>query len=263
MAAQGLLPRTTTAISDVINGIMPQVATGKQIEEKYDCPVCHDTGYVDYRDKNGYMVTERCRVCDKARKNRVQRILEKAQLPFHTMHVRPHQQTFDYIRDFNVNKPIWALFSGKAGSGKTTEAAWLAYELITKKGVITRFYGGYDLVIDLIATRNRQADHERILEEMNDSDLVVIDDLFKSLPAPNSFRYADYMEACYETIWSRYNVRKPLVITTQYSVEALVKIDAALAGRILELSRGRLISYGQNSKNWRIAQRPDERTFNQ
>lgn len=244
----------TMAIGQVIKAFVPFTKPVKQEEETYECPACFDTGFVDRRDKYGRTISEPCRICDKNRKDRIRRLLEKARLPYHKMDVKPNAETLDFLRDFDANKPIWMLFTGKAGGGKTTEAAWLAYELITKKFVSVRFYSGYDLVIDLNATRKRPDEHEKILDDIHEADLVVIDDLFKSLPAPNSYRYADYMEACYEAIWARYNVRKPLVITTQFPLEALIKVDAALAGRIAELSRGRIVGYGREAKNWRLVQ---------
>lgn len=241
-------------IGAAIKEAIPSAIARFKSEEKtdYKCPACKDTGEIIRRDAEGRVITAPCKICNIQAKRRIKLLVDKAGLPYHNLDVPPQQETARYLQDFNVNKPLWLFFSGKAGSGKTTEAAWAAFQLICKNFVRTRFYSAFDLTRRLTATRNKPVDHDAIINELEDVDLVIVDDFFKNAPDPNSFRYADYMDACYEIIWTRYDTRKPLIITTQLTIPDFIMADTALSGRIMERSNGYTVTFGTGSKNWRI-----------
>lgn len=252
---------TVTAIGNILGSINVPTSTSAYSAEEEEtqneqgsaafCPACKGSGMITRRDENGYTVSAPCRVCNALHKKYVRLLLEKAELPYHTMDVRPHDETFDFIKNFDATKPHWIVYSGKAGSGKTTESAWLAYQLICKKHVRTSFLSTDEVIRKLLATRNRQTEHEELIESLKDVDLIVLDDFLKGMPARTSYRFAEYMEACFSLVWTRYDVRKPLVLTTQVPLRMLPQIDAALAGRIFEMSKGHMVQYGEDARNWR------------
>lgn len=244
-----------SSMGDVINQmpkISPSVAQENTSEPKYNCPACKDTGDILRRDEYGRLVCKPCLLCNIHKKRRIKLLLDKAELPYHTMDVPPQPPTLEYLKNFDANKPMWILFAGKAGSGKTTEAAWLAYQLICKKFARTRFFYAFDLTRRLQATIRKPQEHSEIIDTIADVDLVIVDDFFKGAPNPNSFHYAEYMEACYEIIWTRYDVRKPLIITSQLTIPDFMRIDSALSSRILEMCKNYTITYRTDAKNWRI-----------
>lgn len=216
------------------------------------CPVCGGTGYVVKRNAKGYVVSAECTACRSVQKNRVQWLIHVANMPSVKLTTVPNVKSLNYIKDFTSDRPNWMLLSGKTGGGKTTEAVWIAKKLIQEKNVYTRFYNAYDLTRQLIATKRRMNEHDELIDEIKTLDLLILDDFLKTTPVQGSFNYAEFVEATLEIVWTRYDVRKPLIITTQLSLEALTKFDSALAGRIVELSQDYVVIFDNTAKNWRM-----------
>lgn len=168
------------------------------------------------------------------------------------------EKAADYIKNFDEirkSRQNWIAFLGAPGTGKTTQAALSARLLIDKKLVPVRFYNAFDLTRKLIATRSRPADYEAIFSEFEEAPVVVLDDFLKILPSPNSFEYASFKEAATRAIWARYDARKPLILTSQRTQKEFWDFDEALAGRVFEMCAGRVVEFGENSKNWRLEYR--------
>ena len=217
------------------------------------CPVCGGTGYVFRRNEKGYVYIHECNACNMIKKERISLLLNVAQLPEVKIALAPHVQSLKYVSNFCNDRPNWMIFTGKTGSGKTTEATWVAKKLIEEKGAYARFYNAYDLTRQLIATKRRIDEHEELIDEIKNLDLMILDDFLKTIPQQGSFSYAEFVEATLEIVWTRYDVRKPLIITTQSSIKALTSFDSALAGRIVELSQDYVIVFDNQSKNWRVS----------
>lgn len=164
----------------------------------------------------------------------------------------------EYLNNFkeiNASGKNWAVFLGAPGAGKTTQATALARLLIAKKLVGVRFYNAFDLSRKLITSRSRPTDYETIFTEFEEAPVVVIDDFLKVIPSPNSFEYAGFKEAATRVVWSRYDARKPLILTSQRTQDEFWDFDEALAGRVFEMCAGRVVEFGENSKNWRLEYR--------
>ncbi len=182
---------------------------------------------------------------------------EKSGIPA-TAPVGLEEEAKDYFKNYSEIKESrqnWIAFLGAPGTGKTTQAALLARLLIAKKLVPVRFYNAFNLTQQLIATRSRPAEYEAIFNEFERAPIVVLDDFLKILPATNSFEYANFKEAATRAIWARYDARKPLILTSQRTQKEFWNFDEALAGRVFEMCAGRVIEFGENSKNWRLEYR--------
>ena len=226
-------------------------ASGPQ--EAPNCSVCDDTGVVVKKDAQGRNISFPCTACNKLKKEKIAHLTERAQLPrVLVKNLSPHDITARFVRNFDKRRPEWLFFVGKPGSGKTTEAAWSVRALIENKYAVSRFFNAFELTRQLIASKRRNDDHEEILDEITKADLIVLDDLFKAVPKQGSYGYDDFIAATLEIIWTRYDSKKPMIVTTQINFNDIARIDSTLAGRIAELSKGNVVVFDQNATNWRI-----------
>lgn len=215
------------------------------------CPACNGTGYVVKNDENGRPVCAQCTICNMIEENRLLRLNQNSNLP-ETISVPPVPEALKFMRDYSPTLKKWLLFAGKTGSGKTTQAVSVARQLINKRYAKVSFYNAYDLTRKLTASKRRVDDHEHLVDEIATVDLLVLDDFLKVVPRPDAFGYTEFLESTYEIIWARYDSGKPMILTTQATRNSMVQIDAALAGRIVERSRGYVVYYSDNAPNRRL-----------
>lgn len=117
-----------------------------------------------------------------------------------------------YAEEFNPIKSKWLLFYGDCGTGKSFLAANICNYIIEKG-----FSAKYTSVSDLESELWSASDKGAVYQSLKKYDLVVIDDLFAE-------RETEYMlEIAYNVINTRYNSRKPTIITANISASDLVR----------------------------------------
>ena len=104
------------------------------------------------------------------------------------------------------------LFMGPPGVGKTHLAVAVLRRVMTEKGVSGLFCDAQDLLRQLQATFERSSGptEEEIVKEVLQADLLVLDDLGGRLPTP----WVE--ETLLHIITTRYNERRPILVTTNY-----------------------------------------------
>jgi len=104
------------------------------------------------------------------------------------------------------------LFMGPPGVGKTHLAVAVLRRVLTEKGVSGLFCDAQDLLRSLQATFERASgsSEEEILREVVETDLLVLDDLGGRLATP----WVE--ETLLHIVTTRYNERRPVLITTNY-----------------------------------------------
>ena len=128
---------------------------------------------------------------------------------------------FETMCEKNQGMILW----GKPGTGKTFAAACIANYLIDRKisVIMTSF-------VKLISSFQNQGgeSEEEIIDKLNRASLLIIDDL----GAERSTDYA--LERVYNIIDSRYRARKPMLLTTNLTIEGMMSTDDIRYARIYD-----------------------------
>lgn len=134
---------------------------------------------------------------------------------------------FDHIKDTR-NNSISLL--GQPGAGKTHLLTALANNLIIKKQISVLYFpfveGFNDLKDDFTVLEEK-------LTKMKRVGVLFIDDLFKGRTQPTDFQ----IEQMFAVINYRYLNHKPIMISSEKTVDELCDIDEALGTRIFEMSK--------------------------
>lgn len=220
----------------------------------FECPFCHGEGEIIERDERGRTIIRDCDACGAKTAKRRATLFRLANIPQTVADAAPSEEVARYIAEFGDARGgrFWLLLTGKPGCGKTTNAAIIARELIERYGARVRFYNAGELTRKLLATRKRDKDYSRAVDEYLDADLVIVDDFLKSIPRASSYSFDEFRETTLDYMWRRYDAGKPLVLTTQRRFDEIGQFDAALAGRIAETCKGRAVVFGMTAANWRI-----------
>ena len=142
----------------------------------------------------------------------------------------------------------WLVISGASGAGKTHLATAVSYELI-KQGYKFKYFS-YAREMPRLQGRLKSGfmdvreQAELDLEHLLNVDLLYIDDFLKG---------SNNLSNVFELIDGRYFRGKKTIITTEYTSQALLGIDEAMAGRIIEKTdRIYYLELTKGDKNYRL-----------
>lgn len=159
------------------------------------------------------------------------------------------QQIFQTAQAYAQNPVGWFFIGGQSGSGKTLICtAILTY--ILGQGTPCKYMLWRDVCNKLKGYQNT----ERFAKEMDfwkETKVLYIDDLFKvqmgRQPSGGDVNLA------FELLNYRYLHQLPTIISTEHTMNQLIAIDEALAGRINQRSQGnRFVISPDSNKNYRL-----------
>jgi DNA replication protein DnaC len=134
---------------------------------------------------------------------------------------------FDHIKDQRCNS---ISLLGQPGAGKTHLLTALANNIIMKKQVSVLYFPFVEGFNDLKNDFDRL---EEKLTKMKRVGVLFIDDLFKGRVHPTDFQ----IEQMFGVINYRYLNHKPILISSEKTVDELCDIDEALGTRIYQMSK--------------------------
>ena len=92
-------------------------------------------------------------------------------------------------------------------------------------------------------------DEENFMREMDkylNPSVLFIDDFLKGKTTPADLNYI------YRIINSRYLKNKPLIISTEKTVDEILSWDEAVGSRIVEMAGENIVVFDRNSSNYRL-----------
>ena len=193
------------------------------LEPIYDCPLCHDTGYVgeDIRTPCRCMLMLRQKMMRAASRVNDRETFElfRDDLFPDADERRKHVNAKKYCEQFSAlsegTAPYILILTGTAGTGKSFLGNAIAYRAI-ENGSDARFLTAYQLISDTLASVSA---HTNAAQEWMDVPLLVLDDLGAEPMIPN---------ITLETVFALLNERPPrgkhTVILTNHSLPQLQDI---------------------------------------
>lgn len=237
------------------------------IKDGYDCPKCKNRGYITQIKDDRYLVDVPCE-CKKIRIT-IQR-LKNCGIDYDTLvkySIQNYKTTEQWqenlknkIKEYLVDdKPNWLVLSGKTGAGKTHLCIATFKYFINNKQKSGQYISWNAFAPKMIALSkstytDNQEMFERTMEEMSNTDVLYIDDLFKL--TTNKYGNDESLAILYRIINNRYlNKNKITIISTEMFENELKDLDEAVWGRIHERTNGGnywLTIANELNRNYRI-----------
>ena len=231
--------------------IMSKIETTDDHEE-HECSICKDGGVVFFRDENG---VDRCAECECSKRKRYMRKIEKSGLKTaienQTMEsfrqLSPlHTQAVSMCSIFCEDPSDALIITGPSGTGKTHLATAVCAKFLKehKRGVL---YAKYRDIINAIKPLTMDIEARvKAMDEYVNPDWLYIDDLYKGTVTD-----AD-LNVVYDLINERYLRDRGVIVTSERSLEELLAVSDAIAGRLIEMADGYVINLS-GLKNYRAA----------
>lgn len=216
--------------------------------------------------------TEVYQECTCAKMRKINRLIKSSSITeefqkmgfsnFDETKVDPHiaemkERALQYYTDFDSNRTERvnsALFSGQSGCGKTHLLTAVSNNLMFKKQIPVLYFPFKDGMNDISANNFEQKNH--IMQQMKDIDVLFIDDLFK--PIGGKLEYDNngspkiikwQADIIFEIFNHRYLNKKPMLISTELSIEEMIAIDEAMTSRIFEMASDYTVLVPKNVLN--------------
>lgn len=249
-----------TSMADEINRIR---ATKPKFKSEYKCDKCKDVKVIMVKDsQTGRMVARDCDCAAKSNALRYMRMsgiseadLKKTILDYKTFNEaeldKAKKVAFAYqsrFRGIRQDKHNSLLLSGNSGTGKTMLGIAILNHILNDG--IPAIYVSYIDIITRLKQMQYGSDEDKQkfnqeIERLQNIDVLFIDDLYKASETQKD------KELLYSIINYRYLKGKPIIISTEKTLNDLISLDEALGSRIIEMCKGYTVTF-RNTENYRL-----------
>lgn len=216
--------------------------------DELDCPKCKNRGWIAYNDGDG-VVYERCDCMPKRRALRgiresgLSALLEDYRLDNYETPEPWQESALAKARQYAEDPgKSWFYIFGLPGTGKSHLCTGICGALL-ESGHDVRYMLWRDVSRELKAVVNDTAFNE-LAAPYKRCAVLYIDDFLKGGMGDADKRLA------FELLNSRYNSRRPTLISSELSIDAVLDWDEAIGSRIYERAKGYVIH--ANGQNWRL-----------
>lgn len=225
------------------------------------CKICNGTTWIFYRNEQGYEMAKPCECREKvisltllAASGISEDDSKKGFEGFNTFNepalITAKNTAITYYQNFNdieQNRVNSILLTGSSGRGKTTLGLAIANRLIDD-GIGVRYMPYRDVVTSLkqqLGHDNKQL-YDNQMYKLKNARVLFIDDLLKGKVNETD------INIMYEVINYRYLQRKPVIVSTEKTIEQLLEFDEAIGSRLIEMSKGYIVIFDNSVPNYRL-----------
>lgn len=229
-----------------------------------NCSLCKNKGYIS-KIIDGSEVLARCDCMntrenlDRIRRSGLSKLLKECKFSTFVTDKEWRKTMLDTAKRYCLkSENEWLYVSGRSGCGKTHICTAICNQFL-QKGINVRYEMWTDIEHRLNGCNYDSAEYDRLMGEIASWDVLYIDDFLKVRRSENSTANIPDREIdqAYEIINRRYIARKKTIISSEFTMDELFGIDSAVAGRIVERTRGTdgnpyVISAGIEAENYRL-----------
>ena len=149
-----------------------------------------------------------------------------------------------YIKGFEEEKPSIA-FIGQPGSGKTHLGIAIALNFL-ERGISTVYMPYREDITRLKQNITDEAAYQPEMARYKNCQVLFIDDLFKGKVTDSD------VKIMFEIINHRYINKKPVIISSELTIDKMLDVDEATGSRIYEMTRAYLVEIRGAENNYRM-----------
>lgn len=214
------------------------------------CPDCRGKGHIAVNSDGTFMVREchckaRVRTKHLIYRSGLGELYEQCTLDSFTTEKPWRQRIKEKAIEYISGASGWFFICGRSGSGKTHITVAITREFI-EAGMETRYFMWRHDSTRLKAMVNDWQSYDAKMKEFSDCQVLLIDDLWKG----GNLSDAD-ISLTYELLNARNNAPSKLtLISTEWSLNDILRKDEAIGGRIYERAKGYVMQ--TQNENYRL-----------
>ena len=228
-------------------------------KNSYSCEACRDTGWIIIPQEASQPLAVSCK-CREIKKHRDQWKAaglnpDWSNLTFSSFEVwnewsrrlrdtaMAYYKSFDHIVRSRKNS---ILLCGQVGSGKSHISIALALNFL-KKGIGVVYMPYRDVITKIKQNVRDEEYYQREISKYQGCQVLLIDDIFKG-------KITEFdSNIIFEILNYRYLNRLPIIISTEFTVERLLRFDEGIGSRIYEMCKDFIVEIeGAVANNYRM-----------
>lgn len=224
------------------------------------CEKCGGSTWIFYKNEQGYEMAKPCECRERmiylkllASSGISEEDSEKGFNGFETFNepalITAKETAISYYRNFQSienNRINSVMLCGASGRGKTTLGLAISNNLI--KSRVSVKYTPYREAMTFLKQQlvNDKFMYNEQIHKLKTARVLFIDDLLKGKVNETD------INILYEIINYRYLQKKPVIVSTEKTIEGLLEFDEAIGSRLIEMSKGYIITFDQSIPNYRL-----------